>query len=442
MIKLSHNMHISKEYKDSGVNWIGLIPSHWDFIRGRYLFKHRKEINKNLQCKNLLSLTLQGVLNKEFNSTSGLRPENYNSYQIFQKDDLVFKMIDLENIKTSRVGIVHEQGIMSPVYIRHEPLKNKIEPKFAYWFYYDLYKKNIYNSIGSGIRSSLSSSDLLEIRLPIPPLHEQKQIVKYLDEKTKVVDSQLEKIHKKVKLIEEQKNALINHYVSKGLDPNAKMKDSGIKWIGEIPSHWEIKRLRYLGSFSNGISKGSEFFVSGEPFLTYSDVYNNFVLPDPSGLCLSNEKDWKTYSVKFGDIFFTRTSESNDDIGKTAVCLKTIEKCCFSGFLIRFRPFNNILETEYSKYYFRSSIPSIHFSREMNLVTRASLSQNLLKSTPVLIPPKDEQKEIFENLNLKLKYFDQIILLEKKRIKKFNQYRQSLVFEVITGKALVTEDMI
>ena len=122
----------------TNIDWIGEIPINWEFKRGKYLFKFRKEINKNLQSKNLLSLTLFGVLNKDFQSLEGLRPDNYRTYQIFEKDDLVFKMIDLENINTSRVGIVHEKGIMSPVYIRHEPLRNKIIPRFAYCFFFDL----------------------------------------------------------------------------------------------------------------------------------------------------------------------------------------------------------------------------------------------------------------------------------------------------------------
>ena len=115
-------------YRETVYDWIGEIPSDWNLTRGRFLFKSKKELNRELQCENLLSLTLFGVLNKDYESSDGLRPENYNSYQIFQKDDLVFKMIDLENVKTSRVGIVHEEGIMSPVYLRHEPIKSKINP--------------------------------------------------------------------------------------------------------------------------------------------------------------------------------------------------------------------------------------------------------------------------------------------------------------------------
>jgi len=188
-----------------------------------------------LQCKNLLSLTYDGVINKNYESSEGLRPENYNTYQIFKKEDLVFKMIDLENIKTSRVGIVHEDGIMSSAYIRQEPIKEKIDSKFAYWFYYDLYKKEIYNSIGSGVRSTLSPSDLLEIELPKPPLEEQKLISCYLDKKTKLIDLLMKKIKKKIEILKEQRTSLINQIITKGLDPDVEIRDTGIEWIGKIP---------------------------------------------------------------------------------------------------------------------------------------------------------------------------------------------------------------
>ena len=163
-------------YKGSGVEWIGPIPSSWDLIRGKFVFQNKKEINNENQESNLLSLTLNGVLNKDINSNDGLRPTEYSTYQIFEKDDLVFKLIDLENTQTSRVGLVHERGIMSPVYIRLEPQK-RISPKYSHYHYYDLYKQHIYNFLGSGVRSSLTPSNLLKIELPLPPPSEQQQIV-------------------------------------------------------------------------------------------------------------------------------------------------------------------------------------------------------------------------------------------------------------------------
>ena len=133
-------------YKNSGVEWIGEIPTNWDFVRGKFVFQNKKEINKKNQELNLLSLTYNGVLNKDIKSNEGLRPTEYSSYQVFEKNDLVFKLIDLENQKTSRVGLVHERGIMSPVYIRLES-KNTIDSKYSYYYYYNLYKQYIFNSL-------------------------------------------------------------------------------------------------------------------------------------------------------------------------------------------------------------------------------------------------------------------------------------------------------
>jgi type I restriction enzyme S subunit len=138
-------------------HWINL-DSPWKMIRGKYLFENPKILNKDSKEKNLLSLTLNGVLKKDMDSSGGLRPDSYDSYQIFYENDLVFKLIDLENVKTSRVGWVHERGLMSPVYIRLKPKEDKINTRYFYYYFFDLYQRQIFNSIGSGIRSSLTGT--------------------------------------------------------------------------------------------------------------------------------------------------------------------------------------------------------------------------------------------------------------------------------------------
>ena len=282
-------------YKGSGVEWIGPIPSSWDLIRGKFVFQNKKEINNENQELNLLSLTLNGVLNKDINSNDGLRPTEYSTYQIFEKDDLVFKLIDLENTQTSRVGLVHERGIMSPVYIRLEPQK-RISSKYSYYFYYDLYKQHIYNFLGSGVRSSLTPSNLLEIELPLPPLSEQQQIVSFLDTKTSLIDSLIEKTQRKIELLKEKRTSLINEVVTKGLNPNVEMKDSGVEWIGEIPSHWETNKLKYLSKIIYGVSP---------PDTTYNDegigtlLINGPVEYSKSDFGYTRSLKWTTEPKKF-----------------------------------------------------------------------------------------------------------------------------------------------
>ena len=306
----------------------------------------------------------------------------------------------------------------------------------------DLVKWYFYGESSGITRYGLGKPSVENLELPVPPLEEQQLISRYLDKKTEQIDSLIEKIQKKIELLKEQRTSLINQCVTKGLDPNVEMKDSGVEWIGEIPSHWKLTKLGYLGSCSNGVSRGSEYFGNGHPFITYGDVYNNDVIPTPSGLCLSDEKDWNTYSVCRGDIFFTRTSETIDDIGISSVCLETIERCCFSGFIIRFRPSGNELNPNFSRFYFRSTFPLIHFTKEMNQVTRSSLSQGLLKTCLVPIPPELEQEEISSFLSRGLEKIDLITDRETERVRLLREYRQSLISSVVTGKVRVTEKMI
>ncbi|MBP9763608.1 MAG: restriction endonuclease subunit S [Candidatus Pacebacteria bacterium] len=161
-------------------DWLGDFPKHWDVKRGKFLFRNGKELNDDLKCDLILSLTLNGVMHKEDLEARSLVPSDYSTYQIFYPNDLVFKLIDLENYQTSRVGIVSEKGIMSSAYIRLVPNKN-LNSKFFYYYYYSLYVQGIYNFMGMGVRASLNYSDLLNIPVLVPPIGEQEKIVNYLD---------------------------------------------------------------------------------------------------------------------------------------------------------------------------------------------------------------------------------------------------------------------
>ncbi|HEB9336561.1 TPA: restriction endonuclease subunit S [Campylobacter coli] len=210
-------------------------------------------------------------------------------------------------------------------------------------------------------------------------------------------------------------------------------KDSGIEWLGEIPEHWEIVKLKYLGNFQNGISINSEAFGAGYPFVSYGDVYNNISIPfNVKGLVNSTEIDRKVYSVKQGDIFFTRTSETIDEIGISSVCLKTIENAVFAGFLIRFRAYKKILDNNFTKFYFRRNLNQYFFAKENGLVTRASLSQELLGKLPVIIPPLKEQEQIANFLDEKCEQIANFIEKKEKLISLLKEQKQALINETIT----------
>ena len=413
-------------FKETNISWIGEIPIEWSLIRAKYLFNRTKEINKDLRCKNLLSLTYEGVLNKDFYASEGLRPENYNTYQLFDKDDLVFKMIDLENVKTSRVGIVHEYGIMSSAYICFKPLKEKIYPKFSYWFFYDLYKKEIYNSIGSGVRSTLSSDDMSEFEIPVPKIKEQKIISRYLDKKITQINSLVEKIQKKIKVLKELRTSLINQCVTKGLDPNVEMKDSGVEWIGKMPKHWNVKKIKYV---SNQISE-KRLPVDGDIKISPENVESG------TGGITNYYSDYDTEGQIFqsGDILFN----------KLRVYLNKVVLCDFDGLsmgeMIVIRPvyvMGNFLHKILSS---NGLINHVNSLSEGVKLPRPSVS--CILDTFIPIPPEDEQTSISESIQTKLGYIDLVITKHSDRIRLMQEYRQSIIFSVVTGKVRITEDRI
>lgn len=272
-----------------------------------------------------------------------------------------------------------------------------------------------------------------------PPLSEQQAIALYLDEKCGEIDSLISLQEEMISELQAYKQSIITEAVTKGLDSNVPMKDSGVEWIGMIPEGWKIQRLRTLGNCQNGISKGGEYFGDefDFPFVNYTDAYKNIDVPYPEGRANSTEEDRKQYSLIEGDILFTRTSETIDEIGYASTCTQTIPNAVFSGFLIRFRPTGKELYYGFSKYYFRSSIHRAFFVKEMNLVTRASLSQNLLKNLPTLIPPLSEQQAIASYLDEKTSQIDSLIALKQEKITELKDYKKSIIYEYVTGKKKV-----
>ena len=429
--------------KNSGVEWIGEIPEDWEVKPVKRYFSHVKRIvGDDVDKYERLSLTMQGVLKRSKDDAEGLQPEKFNGYQILKQNELVFKLIDLENVNTSRVGISPFNGLVSPAYIILT--NNKKDNTFYYYWFLNMYYQEIFNKLGDGgVRSALNASDVLSLPMVYLNNETQQRIASYLDKKCSKIEEIIQKQQQVIEKLKAYKQSLITEAVTgKVKIENGKIcgvyesyKDSGVEYLGKIPLDWNIKRLRYIGKCQNGISKGGEFFGSGFPFVSYGDVYNNLVLPETvSGLIESTHEEQENYSVKAGDIFFTRTSETIEEVGFTSVCLKTIENATFAGFVIRVRPFTDELIPDYSKYYFSSDAHRRFFVKEMNLVTRASLSQDLLKRLPVLIPSKDEQKEIANYLDKKCTAIDTAIEQKQNLIEKLTEYKKSLIYEVVTGK--------
>jgi len=428
--------------KNSGVEWIGEIPEDWEVYRNKNAFICNKEIvGKNSNSTQLLSLTTGGIKCKDINNAEGKLPESFDTYQYVKKNDVVMCLFDLD-MSAVFSGISQYDGMISPAY-KVLSCQDRANPLFVhYWFSY-IFDGRKFNHYAKNIRYTLNYDEFATLPILLPPKSTQQHIASYLDKKCNKIEETIQNQQQVIEKLKAYKQSLITEAVTGKIKiQNGKVcgkyesyKDSGVDYLGKIPSNWNVKRLRYIGKCQNGISKGGEFFGSGYPFVSYGDVYNNLTLPETvSGLIESTPEEQENYSVMAGDIFFTRTSETIEEVGFTSVCLKTIEKATFAGFVIRVRPFTDELIPDYSKYYFSSDAHRRFFVKEMNLVTRASLSQDLLKRLPVLIPSKDEQKEIADYLDKKCTAIDTAIEQKQKLIEKLTEYKKSLIYECVTGK--------
>ncbi|EIB19041.1 restriction modification system DNA specificity subunit [Campylobacter jejuni subsp. jejuni LMG 23216] len=425
-----------KNFKDSGIEWLGEIPEHWEIVPIRYCFN---EFNVRCNDNNypLLSVTIANgvVYQNDITNKKDTSNDDKSSYKIVPIGAIAYNKMRMWQ---GAVGInMLEKGIVSPAYVVAIPNK-QINISFSYYL---LKSKNMiseYEKYSYGLCSDMNNlryEDFQNIKIPLPPLKEQEQIANFLDEKCEQIANFIEKKEKLISLLKEQKQAFINETITKGLDKNINFKDSGIEHLGEIPKHWKIVKLKYLGSFQNGISINSEAFGAGYPFVSYGDIYNNICIPyNIKGLVNSTEIDRKIYSVKQGDIFFTRTSETIDEIGISSVCLKTIENVVFAGFLIRFRADKKVLDNNFAKFYFRRSFNQSFFAKENGLVTRTSLSQELLGRLSVVIPPLKEQEQIAKFLDSEISKIDAIIEKTKKQIKLIKEYKTTLINQTVCGR--------
>lgn len=421
-----------REMRKSGVEWMGEIPVSWQILTIGSVFKVRNEKVNDTDYPPL-SVTKGGVVPQMENVAKS--NANDNRKMVLSNDFVINSRSD----RKQSCGVSPMDGSVSLINTVLYPANGApVIPAYLNYLLKNFGFAEEFYRWGHGIVADLWTTrwqEMKSILLPIPSMGEQQQILEAISEKTDKVDTLIANVQAQIEKLKTYKQSLITEVVTKGLDPTAPMKDSGVEWIGSIPTHWEKLRVKNIGDIQNGISKGGEYFGSGYPFVSYGDVYKNMELPRAvAGLVESTDADRANYSVKKGDIFFTRTSETIEEVGFSAVCTETIDDATFAGFLIRLRPFNDAMTTQYAKYYFRGEHIRRYLIKEMNLVTRASLGQGLLKAMTVLIPPHEEQIAIAEYLDDKRSHIDRLIAIKQAKIEKLEQYKRSLIYEYVTGK--------
>jgi type I restriction enzyme, S subunit len=428
-------------YKDSGVEWIGEIPSGWGIKKFKHFIKEigdggtpsrseednfGGEINWIVvsDIKERITSTKETLSQKGFNSSST-------------------KLWDVGDVIISLGGTIGKVGILGIPSTTKQGIcgmKPNQTTTNKYVFYLLQLNSQLFNdwSVGSTI-FEFRPTRLRELHFQIPPLSEQQQIVSFLDTKTSLIDSLIEKTQRKIELLKEKRTSLINEVVTKGLNPNVEMKDSGVEWIGEIPVHWLISKFKYVSKIVTGNtpSKTNEE-------LYYTDSEDGFLWVKPTSL--NKGLDYVNESVER----LTEEGKKQTRLipkDSTMICCigNTIGKHSISGQeLSTNQQINSVVPNQKKLNHWFCLFYVNVFTKDLlkwsNFVTLPIFTKSDLEDTSFILPPVEEQNEIVKKIRIENEIIDTTITKEQKRIELLEEYRQSLISEVVTGKIKVTTD--
>ncbi|WP_343498726.1 restriction endonuclease subunit S [Achromobacter denitrificans] len=416
------------EYKESGVPWLGAIPSHWELHPTKRHFQRRKELNAGMACEYRLALTMNGVVPRSLGDLDGLQSSDYEGYQLFEPGDLAFKLIDLQNIKTSRVGLVQERGIMSPAYIRLQPRRTTV-PRYAYWYFMALYWTQVFNSLGGGVRQTLGPEELLTVEYPVPTLFEQTAIAAFLDCETAKIDALITEQEKLIALLAEKRQATISHAVTRGLNPNAPMKDSGVAWLGEVPTHWDVGRLKRFSDVIDCKHYTVEFLDDGLPIASIRELRDNRI--DLTDANRTSPREWEYLREGRvpvpGDLVFCR----NASVGAVGYVSDTTPSFCMGQDVCLIRP-----RTKSRFMYYQLIASGTTRQIEALLVGATIRRANVAEIRNLVItwPLESEQICIAAFLDAETEKLDTLRLKAERAVQLLMERRSALIVAAVTGQ--------
>src|SRR5690554_6348182 len=295
--------------KKSNIEWISDIPYEWEVRPLFSVASYSNESNKGMIEDNLLSLSYGRIVRKNIETLEGLLPESFETYQVVNPNYIVFRLTDLQNDKRSlRSAIVKERGIITSAYIAVNPLK--IDPTYFHYLMRSYDETKVFYNLGSGMRQSLRYSELKRLPVVVPPHETQLTIANYLDSETNRISVLIDEKQNFINLLKEKRQALISHVVTKGLDPDVEMKDSGVEWIGEIPIHWSQKRLKHLISLIESGTSVNAANVQAEPdqigVLKTSSVYGGSFDPNKTKTVIDEDIVRVSCPLKQGALIVSR----------------------------------------------------------------------------------------------------------------------------------------
>ncbi|ECC1871849.1 hypothetical protein FNY48_04240 [Campylobacter upsaliensis] len=399
-------------YKPSGIEWLGEIPKHWEIRRLKYLFYISKEESRD-EFPNVLSLTQNGIIERDITTNKGQLAQNYIGYNIVKRGDIILNPMDLSSGYAAKSTF---EGVISQAYVKIRPLKT-LNLSYYESFFQNLYHYKILWHLGKGIsydhRWTLGNDVFLNIKIPLPPLQEQKEIAEFLDKKCEKIQNYIDKKQKLITLLQEKKQALINEVVTKGLNPNIEFKNSGIAYLGLIPHHWEVRRMKFMASIHNGreqteiADENGIYPIYGSGGILGKSMY--FIYDKPSVLLGRKGTIDKPLFVE--EPFWTIDTMFYTSISKI-VLPKYFYYLC--------------LTIDFQFYISGSAIPS--------------MTQYDLANISFALPPLQEQKQIANFLDEKCEKINSAIEKTKRQIELIKEYKNTLINEAVCGRVACSRD--
>lgn len=421
------------QYKDSGLEWLGNVPEHWEVRPAFGAFEPNHERNTGMKEKTVLSLSYGRIIVKPAEKLHGLVPESFETYQIVNPGDIVIRTTDLQNDHTSlRVGFVRDRGIITSAYLAVRAARG-VMSAFGYQFLnvWDT-TKAIYG-YGSGLRQNLDFSHFKRMPVPVPPKEEQEAIVRFLDWANVRLERAIRAKRRVIALLNEQKQAIIHRAVTRGLDPSVPLKASGIRWLGDIPEHWEVRRAKQVCIKIVDCKNRTPQYVAngGYTVVRTTNVRNGrFVLLGSYPTDRDNFEIWTERGApQLGDVFFTREAP----VGEACLVPET-EGLCMGQRMMYFRPVPSLMDSLFLLHSIYGPVVRTYLQHAVNGSTVGHLRLGQVGAIPLLWCPLEEQKKIVAHIAKEAMPIDETVHRLEVEIDLLREYRTRLVGDVITGK--------
>jgi len=438
-----------EEYKESGVDWLGSVPSHWKTVPVRAIFRFRNEKNDPIKTEDVLSLSIANGVTRYSDEGRGgnKRKDDLTAYKIARPNDIVMNSM---NVIVGAVGVSKYFGAISPVYYALYTHTDDASVSFYERIFQDTGFQRGLLKLGKGIlikisdsgkmntiRMKISQDDLKTLLFPLPPIEEQLAISNFLDQKTAQIDEAIAIKEKQIALLKERKQIIIQKAVTQGLNPNVPMKDSGVEWIGQIPKHWDVVKLKLL---ANKIVDGAHFTPTyvdkGVPFLRVTDLSKmKDGLINWDNVRFIPEKEHKELIKRakgeIGDVLISK----NGTIGLTKVIDWDKQFSFFVSLcLIKLKA---AISPHYFTSFFNSPIVDMQIAYGSSRTSVTNLHLEKIKELLVVLPPLNEQLAIDDYISSISIGLDQAIDTQINQIENLKEYKVTLINSAVTGKIKV-----